>query len=207
VERQDYINTLYERHACKQFDAGRTIPAADFNFIVEAGRLSPSSFGLEHWHFLIIRSPEIRKRIQAVAWNQPQVIEASELMVILARKNVRSSDPYMQKQFGRRELPEAKKEWYLKTYAKFIDSRSDVMIEEWSKRQCYLSAANMMNAGAFIGVDSCPLEGFDTEGVEAILEVDTAMFSVALMIGFGYRSGKRSEKLRLSLEEIVTVVE
>ncbi len=74
------------RHATKEFDASRKISSGDFQFILETGRLSPSSFGLEPWQFVVVQNPQIREKLRPFAWGaQKQLPTASHFVLILSR--------------------------------------------------------------------------------------------------------------------------
>lgn len=198
--RNDFEKAMHFRHACKLFDETKTISDNDLHFILEAGRLSPSSFGMEQWHFFLIRDPKMKKEIRAVAWDQPQITTASELIAVAYRKTVRSTDAYIQSQFDRFHFPEGLRQ----LYASFMDPRSDEALECWSSRQVYIAAANMMSAAASIGIDSCPIEGFDRDAVEKIMGIDTDTYGIPLLIPFGYRVKEQQSRHRSELSELIT---
>lgn len=198
--RNDFEKAMHFRHACKLFDDTKPMSSEDLTFILEAGRLSPSSFGMEHWQFFVIRDKTMREEIQAVAWNQPQITTASELIAIAYKKNVRSTDGYIQNEFDKFGYPD----YLLPMYAGFVDPRSDETLECWSSRQVYIAAANMMSAAASIGIDSCPMEGFDRDAVEKIMGIDTNDYGIPLLIPFGYRVNEQPPLHRSELSELVT---
>ena len=198
--RNDFEKAMNFRHACKLFDETKTIPDQDLHFILEAGRLSPSSFGMEQWHFFLIRDLKMKEEIRAVAWDQPQITTASELIAVAYRKTVRSTDAYIQSEFDKFHYPDVLR----KLYASFMDPRSDEALECWSSRQVYIAGANMMSAAASIGIDSCPIEGFDRDAVEKIMGIDTNLFGVPLLIPFGYRVKEQQSRHRSDLSELIT---
>lgn len=198
--RNDFEKAIHFRHATKIFDESKSISEEDLTFILEAGRLSPSSFGMEHWQFFVIRDTAMREAIKAVAWNQPQITTASELIAIGYKKRLRSSDPYIQSEFNKFGYPD-----YLRDmYAQWIDPRNNETLESWSACQVYIAAANMMSAAASIGIDSCPIEGFDRIATEKIMGIDTLDFGIPLLIPFGYRLKEQQPRLRSELSELVT---
>ncbi|MDD2382625.1 MAG: NAD(P)H-dependent oxidoreductase [Sulfurospirillaceae bacterium] len=201
-KKEAFLNAMNERHACKLFNDKKITPE-DLEFILEAGRLSPSSFGLEQWKFVVIQNQAMKEAIEAVAWNQQQISTCSDLVIILARKNVRSSDAYTIKQLQRFGLPAEAFNSFVDMYKGWVDGRDDHTIEMWSEKQCYIAAGNMMTAAAFIGIDSCPIEGFISEKVDAILGIDTRIFQTALVLPFGYRANDSRSKHRLSFDEVV----
>lgn len=190
------------RHACKLF-SDKKIPKGDLEFILEAGRLSPSSFGIEQWKFVVVQNQAMKEAIEKVAWNQKQISTCSDLLVILARKDVRSSDTYTKTQLERWKLSAEDLKGLLGLYKGWVDSRDDHTVEMWSEKQCYIAGANMMTAAALIGIDSCPIEGFLSDKVDVILGIDTSVFQSALVIPFGYRVNAQKGKHRLSFEEVV----
>jgi len=205
-----FMEAMHFRHACKLFDETKKIPEETMRYILECGRLSPSSFGMEPWKFLVIRSEEMKSALRPLCWNQPQITSCSHLVVILsAIESVRPQSGIPQKRFARRPLPPEKIEAYIDLYGNFLADTfsTDEKTFCWTARQCYIAQANMMTGAAFEKVDSCPIEGFEKEKVEALLEIDTTQYKVAVMVAFGYRANEQSEKIRLPFEEVVTFVD
>ena len=205
----NYLEILKFRHACKIFDESKKISAGEFDFILEAGRLSPSSTGLEQWDFLVVQNKELREKIKAVSWNQVQIISCSHLVVVLAKvKEIKFGSSYVDKMIARRpdkepEMIAAKK----KFYNDFLLSKfknDDELTFQWSHEQCMIAATNMMNAAASLGIDSCPIEGFDRHALNEILGLDESEQRVAIVVPFGYRLNPQPEKYRRQRSEVVT---
>ena len=205
----NYLEILKFRHACKIFDESKKIGAGEFDFILEAGRLSPSSTGLEQWDFLVVQNKELREKIKAVSWNQVQITSRSHLVVILAKiKEVKVGSSYIDKMIARRadkniEAIAARQ----KFYHDFLLSNfknDDELTFQWSHEQCMIAATNMMNAAASLGIDSCPIEGFDRHALNEILGLDESEKRVAIVVPFGYRLNPQPEKLRRQRAEVVT---
>ena len=78
-----FLDAINSRHACKAFDPQRTINTADQALILEFGRMSPSSFGCEPWHFLVINDLALREKLRPACWDQPQITQASFVVVYL----------------------------------------------------------------------------------------------------------------------------
>lgn len=201
-KKELFLEAMNFRHACKLFTE-KKIPAEDLEFILEAGRLSPSSFGVEQWKFVVVQNQALKEAVEKVSWNQKQISTCSDLLIILARKDVRSSDAYTLKQLKRWGLAENDFKGFLGIYHGWVDGRDDHTIEMWSEKQCYIAAGNMMTAAASIGIDSCPIEGFEYQKVDALLGIDTAVYQSALVIPFGYRAAEQRGKHRLSFDEVV----
>jgi len=204
----NYLEILKFRHACKIFDESKKISAGEFDFILEAGRLSPSSTGLEQWDFLVVQNKELREKIKAVSWNQVQITSCSHLVVILAKiKEVKVGSSYIDKMIARRadkniEAIAARQKFFLLSNFK----NDDELTFQWSHEQCMIAATNMMNAAASLGIDSCPMEGFDRHALNEILGLDESEKRVAIVVPFGYRLNPQPEKYRRQRSEVVTWV-
>lgn len=194
------LDVFKRRHACHGFEPDTPISPEDMEFILEAGRLSPSSFGLEQWKFLVLTQPEHKAAMHAACFNQPQVASASALVVILAK--VAELDPehaYTRKLLAR-EYPGEAFAPALENYRAFHASTD---VKAWSVTQCHIAAANMMTAAAGVGVDSCAIGGFLPERVAGILDIDLADYEIALVLALGRCTQAAGEKLRLPLAELV----
>jgi len=205
----EFTNAMNFRHACKVFDASKKISDEEMKFILEAGRKSPSSFGMEAWKFLVITNQKLKEELQPLCWNQAQITSCSHLVIVLAGiESVKVASGEVEKRFTRREMPQESLDMYMGLYAKHLESTlsSDENIYNWTSKQAYIAAANMMSAAAFIGIDSCPIEGFEKESVETLLNLDTIKHQLALVLPFGYRINKQSKQLRLALEDVVEFI-
>ena len=208
--QNDFTKAMSFRHACKVFDETKKINDEDIKFIMEAGHTSPSSFGMEPWKFLVITNEALKEKLRPLCWNQPQITTCSHLVIILAAiEAVKVESGIPAKRFGRREMPKEKQEFYLNLYADHLKETlsSDENIYAWTAKQCYIAAGNMMTAAAYLGIDSCPIEGFEKENLEKALELDTSKYQVALVLPFGYRINPQSPQLRLPFEEVVAFID
>ena len=198
------------RHACKLFDENRKISNEDIREILEAGRKSPSSFGMEPWKFLVITNEELKAKIRPHCWNQPQITTCSHLVIVLAAiKSLKVESGVVKQRFLRREMPQDKLDFYMDLYAKHLKKTlsSDENILCWSARQTYIAAANMMTCAATLGIDSCPIEGFDKEDAERVLNLDTNKYQLSLVLPFGYRVNEQSTQLRLDFNDVVEFID
>lgn len=201
-----FMEAMDFRHACKVFDDTKKISKEDLNFILETGRKSPSSFGMEPWKFVVIQNQELKEKIKPFCWDQPQITTCSDLVLIYASiDGVKPSSNIPEKRFSRREMPKEKKDFYLKLYADHLEETlsSDKNIFSWTARQSYIALGNMMTGAASIGIDSCPIEGFEKEKVEKIIGIDPTKYQLAVVVPFGYRLNEQSSQLRVDLDEIV----
>ncbi len=188
------------RHACKIFDTSRKIEDEDLLYILEATRLSPSSFGMEPWRFLVIENQQIKKELQPLCWNQKQITTCSHLVVIKNQTGLVQDDEYIWKMFKRRGLDEEATKAYIQKYKSFLKLQD---IDCWTSKQCYIAMETMLLAAAFKKIDSCPIEGFEREKVEEYLGLDSSKERVAIIVALGYRLKEAPKKNRLPLEELV----
>lgn len=200
--RNDFEKAMHFRHACKLFDETKKMSQEDLDFILEAGRMSPSSCGMEQWKFVVIRDEKLKEAIRPIAWNQPQITTCSELVAILYKKQMRSTTPYIKGQYKKLFGADEVADWY----RDFIDPMSDETLECWAMQQCHIAAANMMTAAAYIGIDSCPIGGYDKATLESVLPIDKQLYGVALMIPFGYRAKEQQPRLRSDIKELVEYI-
>ncbi len=208
-KKDKFLKIMDFRHACKLFDETKKINDEDIHYILEVGRKSPSSFGMEAWKFLVITNDELREKLKPFCWNQPQITSCSHLVVVLAGiDTLKVESGVVRKQLMRRNMPQEKLDSFIELYASHLGDvlNDDEKIYQWSARQTYIAAANMMNAAATIEIDSCPIEGFEKENVEKVLELDTSKYQVAMMLPFGYRVNEQSKQLRSSFESVVEYI-
>jgi len=201
VAKDILTDSLHFRHACKVFAEGK-IPQEDLHFILEAGRLSPSSFGMEHWHFIVVQSDELKMKLKPACWNQEQITTCSDLVIITAKIDDVARKSYYEAMFGRRGLPLESLKQYLGLYQDYIDQLES--ITHWASAQCTIAVANMMSYAALIGIDSCPIEGFEREKVVEILALDTTKEHLVMMVALGYRLNPQSPKHRLDFDTVVS---
>lgn len=198
--KNDFLAILNRRHACHSFTAQALAPDA-VDFILEAGRLSPSSFGLEPWHFVVCTRTEDKQKLQAACFDQLQVGQAATVIVILARLSELAPDhPYAQ-ELLQREYPG---ERFAGGMAMYRDFYAAIDVPAWSTTQCHIAAANMMTAAAAIDVDSCPIGGFLPDAVGTTLNLPREQFVPALILALGHCQEPVPSKQRLPLAQLVT---
>jgi nitroreductase len=217
--KQEILDAYEFRHATKQFDPNKKVADDDFQFIMETGRLSPSSFGFEPWRFLVIQDPGLRDKIKNTAWGAyGKLPEASHFVIILARTKLDTQydSAYLLNHFKNvKNMPEDHMSKYLEKIEQFQKVDFDLLngerpLLDWAGKQTYLALGNMMTAAAQIGVDSCPIEGFDIDKMNTLLEeeglLDDGHFSISVMCAFGYRVNDPAPKTRRSFEDVIKFV-
>ena len=217
ISKKDIIAAFKFRHATKEFDATKKLTDDDINFILQTAQLSPSSFGFEPWHFIVVQDKELRELLKPVAWGAPVKLDtASHFVLGLSMKAPMvkwNADYIMHMMKDVKQLPAEAIEMYSKFYREFqerdFDLDTDKKLFDWASKQTYIALGNMMTSAALIGIDSCPIEGFHQEKAEAILKekfgVDTDKYGLSFMVAFGHRkAAPEFPKSRRELEDMVT---
>ncbi|WP_422106341.1 NAD(P)H-dependent oxidoreductase [Winogradskyella sp.] len=217
ISKADILNAFQYRHATKEFDATKKVSHDDINFILKTANLSPSSFGFEPWHFVVVQDPELRELLKPVAWGAPLKLDtASHFVLGLSMKAPMTkwdSEYIMHMMKDIKQFPKDVIEMYSKFYREFqerdFNLDSDKKLFDWASKQTYIALANMMTSAALAGIDSCPIEGFHQEKTEALLrdkfDIDTNKYGLSFMVAFGYRKAEPPyAKSRRDFDEIVT---
>jgi len=210
---------LKRRYACRDYDPNRKISDQDFHLILEAGQLSPSSYGFEPWHFLVIESESLKKALAPIALGaQKALASASHFVIILSRTqaSLRYDAPYIG--YMMREiqgLPEDFCEFKQQRFETFQKEDFDLLSSEratfdWASKQSYLALSQMMQVAALRGIDSLAMEGFNRQAVTDLLTerglIDPSEWGVSVMVSFGYGLGSVPRKTRQPLDQLVTWV-
>ena len=217
ISKQQVLDAFRFRSATRYYDPSKKISEEDFAYILELARLSPSSVGSEPWQFVIVQNPELRQKLKPVSWGMAtQVEDASHLVVILAKKNARYDSDFFRSSLEKRGLNQEQIEKALARYKEFQTHDINVLendrtLFDWCSKQTYIALANMMTGAALIGIDSCPIEGFNYAEVNRILAeegaFDATEYGVSVMVTFGYRAKEIKKKYRKPLEETVIWIE
>lgn len=191
IEREQLIGQLNWRYATKQFNATRKIPAEDLETLVTAATLSPSSLGLQLWKFAVVENAEIREKLKAASYGQSQITDASQILVFAAKKDITEEDidahirNIAEVQGVPFESLGALREMAVggTIHAKTPEERS-----QWAKRQVFLPLGVVLTSASLLGIDACPMEGFDPAAYDEILGLDKLGYSAVAVAAIGYRS-------------------
>lgn len=213
MQKDAFLDALGRRFACKKFDANKKIPRDTLLSLLEAGRLSPSSFGLEPTRILVIKNPALRENLKQVCWNQDQLVKASEVLIFTSLKaDMLPHTNYIRDKFSRRlkshdEIKLYIEERYSRRKLDALGYTADLeKLALWSAHQAYIMATTIMNHASFLGIDSCMIEGFDKPEIETLLDLDSVKEQVSLLLCLGYRDMPQSKRLRIDLDELVRFV-
>jgi nitroreductase len=209
VSDKTLIDRLEWRYATKRFDPAKKIPAHTWNTIQEAMRLAPSSYGIQPWKFIVVSDPAVREKIKAAAWNQPQITEASELVVFAIKKHLSAGDidAYLKQASRVQNVPlDALTGYRGMMIGDLIQGPRSITVNFWSYRQVYIALGFALSAAAMLGIDACPMEGFDPAKVDDVLSLCEKGLASAVIATFGYRSPEdklsAAPKVRFPAEEV-----
>ncbi len=211
ISSEVVVKALNWRFATKVFDSGKKIAEQDLKAILESGRLAPSSFGIEAWKFLVIENLELRSTLRASAWGQAQVTDASHLIVIARRTDVRENIAH--ELMARTAQTQGVAVEALAGYKQMLDgnmaSKSDADLDAWVRAQTYIALGMMIETAAMLEIDSCPMEGFDPQKFNEILGLAEKNLSATTILAVGYRGGDEAvnrSKTRRGFEDVVEFI-
>jgi nitroreductase len=190
ISPDQLLASLRWRYATKKFDPSRKIPAATWDALEESLVLTPSSFGLQPWKFLVIEDPGVRANLAKESWNQPQVTQASHYVVLTARTDLDSSD--IDAWIARMAEVQNSETEALGPLKGMIEGFAQAMSHEtrhaWNVRQAYIALGQLMASAAVMGIDACPMEGISTAGYDQLLGLEGSGYATAVGCALGYRS-------------------
>jgi nitroreductase len=207
---EQILQTLNWRYATKKFDPTQTIPDATWQALEQSLVMAPSSFGLQPWQFFVIRNPEIRQQLQEAAWGQSQVVDASHLVVLAIKTDTNASDVdrYIDRMATVRQTSKENLqglENMVKGYLKEPPFPLDV--NAWAAKQVYIALGFFLYSAALLGIDACPMEGFNPAKVDNLLGLPEQGYAAVALCAAGYRAAddKYAEmaKVRYPTTEVV----
>jgi nitroreductase len=179
------------RYATKKFDPARKIPTPTWATLEEALRLTPSSFGLQPWKLVIVQDPATRAKLTPAAWGQPQVADCSHLVVFAIKKNLgeKEIDAYVRLLADARGVSvESLASYRQMMMDSLVTGPRSRRVDDWAARQAYIALGNFMTCAAMLGVDACPMEGFDPAQYDQILGLGARGLASVVTCAAGYRA-------------------
>jgi hypothetical protein len=205
----DVITGLQWRYATKKFDNTKNIPSEKMDIITKAFNLTATSYGLQPVRLVVINNKELQNQLLQHAMGQSQVADASHLLVFCIEKDVKS--PYVHDYFDNvrdtRATPEKTLAPFRQMLADKFDAQQKDETRNWAINQAYLAMGNLMTVCALEGIDACPMEGFQPEKFDDVLELADLNIASVLIMPIGYRADDDMfaafEKVRRSTEDTV----
>lgn len=202
-----FLSNLEWRSAIKSFDPSKKIDSENLKTILHSIKMAPSSFGLQPYHVYVVSDQATKTKLKEKGYNQQQLEDASHVLVFCERNDLNSRiDQYFELATGGDKEKRKAMESYEAMMRGFHEGKSEEAIKSWASKQVYIALGFALAACAELGIDSCPMEGFDSKGFDEILNIPEYMSAVvALPIGIGMVQNNRN-KVRYSAEDLFTEV-
>ena len=204
------IESLNWRYATKGFDPNKAIPEETREALEEALRLTPSSFGLQPWKFIVIQNPEIQSELKPNSWNQVQITDAPCLIVLAAKTKLAQADidAFIAHTAETRNQPLEELDFYKGMIEGFTKQFDDAGLLTWASKQVYIALGNLLTSASLLGVDACPLEGIDPVKYDEILNLKEEGYSTVVACALGYRADDdkyaTAPKVRFPAAQVIT---
>lgn len=209
----ELLNKLNWRYATKAMN-GQVVPQAKLDNIIEAISLAPTSSGLQPFEVLVIKNQEVKEQIKPVAWNQSVIIDCSHLLVFAAWDNYTADR--INKMFDLTNEVRGFENQGWENYRQMLlgnyPQRDAETNFQHAARQAYIAFSQAISAAAFEGIDTTPLEGFDPDAVDKILDLRSKGLRSCVMLPIGYRDSESDwlnglAKVRKSKEDLITSID
>jgi nitroreductase len=186
----EIIKPLEWRYATKKFDPAARVDEKTFAILEEALRLSASSFGLQPWKFVIVTDQAKKAELLGACFNQHQVVDCSHLVVISRVANLDKAyvEHYLQTIAKARGVARESLDDYAGRMFGYVENQPAEKIAQWTANQCYIALGYLLSTSAALGIDACPMEGFDKDRVDAILDLPAKGCKSVVMCPVGHRS-------------------
>ena len=210
---QSLLQALEWRYATKIFDPAKKIPADVWTALEKALILTPTSYGLQPYHFLIVQDPAKRASLLPHSWGQRQVVDCSHFVVFTARTDMQEADVtrLIAHISSVRGIPAESLNFYRDMMLKdVVHGERGKAAHEWAARQSYIALGNLMTAAALLGVDACPMEGLVPAEYDKILHLNGSGYATVVACALGYRAASDKyaalPKVRYALQDLVRIV-
>ncbi|MBS0189590.1 MAG: NAD(P)H-dependent oxidoreductase [Planctomycetes bacterium] len=208
VEGEHLLNNLRWRYAVKKFDPARQIESATWSALEHASIHSPSSFGLQPWKFVVIEDRALREKLRGASWNQSQITDASKLVVFARKTRLTQSDvdQYIARIAHVRGVSRESLADFHKMITGFA-SKPGFDTGLWAAKQVYIALGVFLTSAAMLGIDACPMEGFDPGQYYEILGLSSSGLAATVVATAGYRAADdpfaHLKKVRFSEAEVI----
>ncbi|MBY0459362.1 MAG: NAD(P)H-dependent oxidoreductase [Gemmataceae bacterium] len=212
VSPDDVLTQLKWRYAVKKFDPARKIDPDLWAQLEQATVLAPSSFGLQPWKFVVVTDPAVRQNLLPVSWGQSQVADASHLIVFAAKNPPTPADvdDYLARIASVRGAPLDSLAGYKKMMLGSLSSMDAGQAHRWAAKQCYIALGVFLSAAAMLGIDACPMEGFQPARYDDILGLKARGLGSVVIATAGYRAADDAyatqAKVRFPADDVVVRV-
>ncbi len=209
ISPKELVDSLNWRYACKAFDASKKLSDDVWAALEQSLILSASSFGLQPWKFVVVTDQSIKDQLPAHSWGQRQPADCSHLVVLCRLDEM--DEAYVNNYVDRIAQTRSVSRESLTSYADmmlgFLKNPADKGV--WMEKQCYIALGTLLTACAVLGVDACPMEGFDPKAYDRILGLEGKGIKSVLVCPLGYRAEDKYaglKKVRFDSSELVVKI-
>lgn len=209
---KEYNQKLLWRYATKKFAADKKIPEDQIKELLESLRLAPSSYGLQHWKFIVVKDQTVKDELRKASWDQSQISDCSHLVVLCIPDVLDESSvqAYIDNIVQIRGVERSTLEEFKKVVLGSITSKSQDDLKVWARKQIYIALGFLLSSCAQHGIDSCPMEGFDSKKYDEILQLKSKGLESVVLCPLGYRHPEdnyaQAPKVRYPLEDLIEFV-
>lgn len=207
-----YLENLQWRYATKKFDPSKKLTQAQLDELLHATQLAASSYGLQPYKVYVVTNPAVREKIKEHAWGQPQVTDASHLIVFCAKRTIDEKyvDAYISLIAKTRGMSAADLKSFRDMMVGMMKGRTPEMLASWMKCQAYIALGFLLSAAAHHRIDACPMEGFDPTHVDVDLGLIDKDLTAVTLCPVGFRAADDAasslKKVRLPKDDLFTFV-
>jgi nitroreductase len=211
IDSRQLLDRLNWRYATKQFDPQRKINPQDWAVLEDTLLLTPSSGGLQPWKFIVVTDPAVRAKLLPASYGQAQITDASHLIVFTAKTNFSEADvdAFISHTAAARGVSvESLAPFRGMLVGGIVQSMDEKSRDAWARNQVYIALGNLLTSAALLGLDACPMEGFDRVQYDEILGLKAKGLATAVVAAVGYRAPgdkyANAPKVRFSKEQVFT---
>jgi nitroreductase len=210
IPGESLLQQLNWRYATKKFDASRKISATDWSVLEQALVLTPSSYGLQPWKFIIVTDSALKTKLRPASWNQAQVEDCSHLVVFAAKQDITEID--VDRFIARIAEVRGTSTESLAAYQGFmvgdlVKGPRHAIIQEWTARQTYIAMGNLLTSAALLGIDACPFEGIEPTQYDEILGLKGSGYATVAACPLGFRAADdkyaSAPKVRFEAKDVI----
>ncbi len=206
------IDAMNWRHATKGFDTYKKVSDADLNELTDVLRLSPSSYGIQPWKFIVVKDQAIKDKLQAAAYNQAQIGQSSALVVLCAINGM--DEAYIQKYIDSIVATRGVTTESLKGFQDMmigsVKRQTPEQLSTWNQKQVYIALGTLLTACALKQIDACPMEGFDAAAFDEILGLKEKGLHATVICPIGCRGEgdylATMKKVRFPKDQVIEII-
>lgn len=178
------------RYATKKYDPTFQLTEQQKSLLEKSLQLSPSSYGLQPLHYFWIKDAQLREQIKSIAWNQQQIIDASEVLILCAKTELDESYLHAHADLMRdtRGMEEEQIQGFRNHLIDAIGKKSKEDIQNWNSKQAYIALGQVLHTSALLAIDATPMEGFSATALDELLDLEKKGLRSVLICTFGKRA-------------------